>query len=111
MMMRFGLVYSIEGGGGDRADRVFREAVEAVALADDLGFDSVFVSEHHFVENGFFPSSADRAVGAFGTRVKRVDDPRFLAENSAQEYNVSQRLPVGIGDRLGVRQCEPAQAR
>ena len=54
--MRFGLVYSIEGGAGDRVDQVFRDAVEEIVQADRMGLDSVFVSEHHFVENGFFPS-------------------------------------------------------
>ena len=55
-MIHFGLVYSIEGGSGDRSDVVFREAVEEIVLAEQLGLESAFISEHHFLENGFFPS-------------------------------------------------------
>src|ERR1700752_4391155 len=54
--MRFGVVYSIEGGGGDRADQVFREAIEEITLAETIGIDSAFLSEHHSGENDFFPS-------------------------------------------------------
>jgi len=55
-MTHFGLVYSIEGGAGDRSDTVFREAVEEIVLAEEVGLDSALISEHHFLENGFFPS-------------------------------------------------------
>src|ERR1017187_6456443 len=41
-MIHFGLVYSFEG---DRADNVFRETIEEVALAEQVGIESAFISE------------------------------------------------------------------
>ena len=35
---------------------MFREAIEEVTLAEQVGMESAFISEHHFLENGFFPS-------------------------------------------------------
>ncbi len=54
--MKFGLVYSIENGGGDRADQVFHDTVDEVVLAESFGFDVALISEHHFTANDFFPS-------------------------------------------------------
>lgn len=50
-MIHFGLVYSFEG---DRAANVFHEAIDEVLLAEQVGIESVFISEHHFVDTGFF---------------------------------------------------------
>jgi alkanesulfonate monooxygenase SsuD/methylene tetrahydromethanopterin reductase-like flavin-dependent oxidoreductase (luciferase family) len=108
MLMHFGLVYSIEGGAGDRADQVFREALEEVALAESLGFDSVFISEHHFVENGFFPSPLI-ALSYLAARTSRIKfgpgvlllplyDPVHVAEDCVVLDIISGgRLILGVG--------------
>jgi probable F420-dependent oxidoreductase len=108
MMLQTGLVYSIEGGKGERADQVFRDTLEEVMLAETLGFDSVFLSEHHFVENGFFPSPliALSYLAAKSTRIKigpgvlllPLYDPIHVAEDCAVLDIISGgRLILGVG--------------
>jgi alkanesulfonate monooxygenase SsuD/methylene tetrahydromethanopterin reductase-like flavin-dependent oxidoreductase (luciferase family) len=107
-MFQTGLVYSIEGGGGDRADQVFRDTLEEVLLAEKLGFESVFISEHHFVENGFFPSPliALSYLAAKSSRIKigpgvlllPLYDPIHVAEDCAVLDIISGgRLILGVG--------------
>lgn len=106
--MRFGMVYSIEGGGGDSAGRVFHDAVEEILLAESLGLDCAFVSEHHFVENDFFPSPlvALSFVAAKTSRIRLgpgvlllpLYDPIHVAEDAAVLDIISGgRLILGIG--------------
>ncbi len=106
--MRFGLVYSIEGGAGDRADQVFREAVEEIRAGEEIGLDSVFISEHHFVENGFFPSPLI-ALGFVAAQTSRIKlgpgvlllplyDPIHVAEDCAVLDVISGgRVILGVG--------------
>jgi probable F420-dependent oxidoreductase len=106
--MRFGIVYSIEGGGGDSAGRVFQEAVEEILLAESLGLECAFVSEHHFVENDFFPSPLI-ALSYIAARTARIRlgpgvlllplyDPIHVAEDAAVLDIISGgRLVLGIG--------------
>ncbi len=42
----------------------YREFLESAALADALGFDSLWVSEHHFVADGYCPSLLVALAGA-----------------------------------------------
>lgn len=106
--MRFGVIYSIEGGAGDSAARVFEEAVEEIVLAESLGFDCAFISEHHFVENDFFPSPLI-ALSFLAARTSRIRvgpgvlllplyDPVHVAEDAAVLDVISGgRLILGIG--------------
>ncbi len=106
--MRFGVVYSIEGGGGDRADQVFRDAVEEIGLAERIGLESAFISEHHFVENGFFPSPLI-ALSFLAARTSRIKigpgvlllplyDPIHVAEDCAVLDIISEgRVVLGVG--------------
>jgi alkanesulfonate monooxygenase SsuD/methylene tetrahydromethanopterin reductase-like flavin-dependent oxidoreductase (luciferase family) len=106
--MRFGLVYSIEGGAGDHAGQVFRDALEEILLAESFGLDSVFISEHHFVSNGFFPSplialsylAAKTSKIKFGPGVLLLPlyDPIHVAEDCAVLDIISNgRLILGVG--------------
>ncbi|MGH8982914.1 MAG: LLM class flavin-dependent oxidoreductase, partial [Acidimicrobiia bacterium] len=51
--MRFGLFFEHQvprpWDDGDES-RTFREALEQIELADRLGFDTVWLVEHHFLE-------------------------------------------------------------
>lgn len=107
-MIHFGLVYSIEGGAGDRSEVVFREAIEEVVLAEQVGLDSAFISEHHFLENGFFPSplvslsflAARTSKIKFGPGVLLLPlyDPVHVAEDCAVLDIISGgRLILGVG--------------
>ena len=55
----------IEGG------HYYREALEEVARAEELGFDSVWMEEHHAVENHYWPSPLTVLAG-FATRTSRM---------------------------------------
>src|SRR6266581_2835499 len=59
MRLGYGLI-TCERTHGDRrtwADR-YREAVELARLCEENGLDSVWTSEHHFVDDGYMPSQA-----------------------------------------------------
>jgi alkanesulfonate monooxygenase SsuD/methylene tetrahydromethanopterin reductase-like flavin-dependent oxidoreductase (luciferase family) len=48
--------YTIEGSGTFRDRKRFHEAVDEIRLAETLGYDCAFVSEHHFMPDDMFPS-------------------------------------------------------
>jgi probable F420-dependent oxidoreductase len=62
--IRFGFI-PIEGG------RYYPEALEEVTRAEELGFDSVWMEEHHSVTNHYWPSPLTVLAG-FATRTSRV---------------------------------------
>lgn len=49
----------------------YAEALEEVAEADRLGFDTVWMSEHHFSGDGFLPSPLVMAA-AIAARTRRI---------------------------------------
>src|SRR5919201_5127790 len=55
----------IEGG------HFYREALEEVTRAEELGFDSVWMEEHHAVTNHYWPSPLTVLAG-FATRTSRL---------------------------------------
>ena len=50
--MKFGLFYLFSDFGNIPQDRVFREVLEEIEYAEELGFDSVWLPEHHFAIYG-----------------------------------------------------------
>lgn len=104
-MIHFGLVYSFEGV---HADQVFRETIEEVTLAEQVGIESVFVSEHHFVDTGFFPSPlislsylaarTSRIKVGTGVLLLPLYNPVHVAEDCAVLDIISGgRLILGVG--------------
>ncbi len=85
----------------------YRETLDQVAYAEDLGFDSVWLSEHHFTDEGYLPSMP-AVLGALAQRTSRVrlgtavllaplHHPLRLAEDLAVVDQLSGgRLDVGI---------------
>src|SRR5262247_3871727 len=55
----------IEGG------EFYKEAIEEVTRAEELGFDSVWMEEHHSVTNHYWPSPLTVLAG-FATRTSRM---------------------------------------
>src|SRR6266508_5922637 len=55
----------IEGG------QFYREALEEVVRAEELGFDSVWMEEHHGVKDHYWPSPLPVLAG-FATRTSRM---------------------------------------
>jgi probable F420-dependent oxidoreductase len=62
--LKFGFI-PIEGG------QFYREALEEAIRAEELGFDSVWMEEHHGVKNHYWPSPLPVLAG-FATRTSRL---------------------------------------
>ena len=112
--MKFGIFYEISvprpwDPGVEK--RVFDNCLEQVALADELGFDSVWAVEHHFLEEYSHCSAPDLFLTACAMRTKRMrvghgivvcvpefNHPIKIAERTATLDILSGgRLEVGTG--------------
>jgi probable F420-dependent oxidoreductase len=112
--LKSSLLYSYQVENDDPY-RTFAESIVQMDLAEQLGFDSVLVSEHHLVENGYFPAPFV-VCGAIAMRVQRMRmgpgilllplyDPLHVAEHTTIMDVVSNgRFILGIG--YGYRQEE-----
>jgi alkanesulfonate monooxygenase SsuD/methylene tetrahydromethanopterin reductase-like flavin-dependent oxidoreductase (luciferase family) len=90
------------------ARQVYREHFEEWLAAERLGFDAVFLSEHHFTAYNLLPSP-NLMVAALASHTKRIrvgaminvvpfHQPLRLAEESAMLDVLSDgRLEVGVG--------------
>ena len=88
--------------------RVYSEALEQIQYAEELGFDAVWVAEHHSSRYGIFPSlmpilsfvaarTKKIRIGA-GVSVLPFHNPIFLAEETAMLDVLSEgRLDFGVG--------------
>jgi len=96
-------------------DRLYRENLEQVELAEELGYESVWVSEHHVTSDGYLPSVFP-LLAAIAARTSRVrigsaiilgpfQHPIRFAEDVAFVDQLSTgRLEIGLG--LGYRPRE-----
>jgi probable F420-dependent oxidoreductase len=115
--MQLGLTYLFRnppGSGQSDAD-VYAAKLEQIRLAESLGFDDVWVGEHHFVEDGWLPSplTAAAAIAAVTSRVTigtyatllPLHHPIRLAEDCAVVDNISGGRFL-LGGALGYRARE-----
>jgi probable F420-dependent oxidoreductase len=108
--MRFGLVYDFRNPVAWRKpwDEVYQGLLDQIVLAEELGYDSIWLTEHHFVEDGYTPSPVP-LMAAIAARTKRVQistdililplyHPVKLAEDIATIDAVSGgRVMLGVG--------------
>ena len=95
--------------GSDRSfAQEYRDTVELVRLAETVGFDAAWVSEHHGASDGYLPSllvmlaalAEATSTTRLGTGVilTPFHDPLRLAEDAAVVDQLSGgRLTIGLG--------------
>lgn len=104
--MRFGVTFAVTGASKP-VNQQFQDHVGQIQVAEDAGFDSAFVSEHHFI--GDFVSSPLVALAYIAAKTSTIrlgtgltllplHDPVRLAEDGAVLDIISGgRLIMGIG--------------
>jgi alkanesulfonate monooxygenase SsuD/methylene tetrahydromethanopterin reductase-like flavin-dependent oxidoreductase (luciferase family) len=115
--VRFGVGYDFRNPGPWRRsyEQLYQESLNQICWAEDLGFDSVWLTEHHFCDDGYTPSPL-LILGAVAARTTRMrlgtnlmiaplHDPVRLAEDVATLAILSGgRVDFGIGG--GYRELE-----
>ena len=93
----------------------YAERLQQIADAEALGFDSVWLTEHHFCDDGYTPSPLvlSAAIGARTQRMRigtnlmllPLHDPVRMAEDAATlSLTTGGRFDLGVG--IGYRQLE-----
>jgi alkanesulfonate monooxygenase SsuD/methylene tetrahydromethanopterin reductase-like flavin-dependent oxidoreductase (luciferase family) len=106
--MKFGLFHSIQLPDPTQQKQYYQEALQQVLWAEQLGYDSVWLTEHHFSQHGIV--SASLSVLAYlaalthtirlGTAVTVLPfhNPIHIAEETATVDLLSDgRLDLGVG--------------
>lgn len=106
--MKFGLFFVLQRPDHLTEHQIYEHEVPQMVLADELGYDSIWIAEHHFADFGVCSSPQVLAAAVAGqTKRLRVGmgitllplhDPVQLAEELAVLDQVSDgRLDVGLG--------------
>ena len=125
--MKFGIMNLFPSAGEQEDHQVLHDTLEEIQIADQLGFDSVWLAEHHFSRYGILgnPLQFGAAIAAstrkimVGTAVMVVPfhDPIRLAEEGAALDVISKgRFQMGVGRGYQPKEfkgfgVDPAQSR
>lgn len=108
--VRFGVLYGFRNppSTGMTFPEFYARSLQQIEFVDELGFDHVWITEHHFVDDGYMPSPLVMS-GAIAARTRRVHigqdvmllpfaHPVRLAEDLAVLDNLSNgRMMLGAG--------------
>ncbi len=125
--MQFGLMYLFSEYGNVPQAQVFSEFLEEIELAEELGFDAIWLPEHHFSIYGILGDTLTLAA-AISQRTKRIkigtsvvllplQHPVRIAEQAALVDMLSDgRLLLGLGRAYQPKEfagfgIDPAESR
>lgn len=106
--MKFGIMNLFPVADGASDHDVLRDTLDEIQLADELGFDSVWLAEHHFSKYGILGSPLNFGM-AVAERTKNITigtavlviplhDPLRLAEDiAALDVLSGGRVTIGVG--------------
>jgi alkanesulfonate monooxygenase SsuD/methylene tetrahydromethanopterin reductase-like flavin-dependent oxidoreductase (luciferase family) len=114
--LRFGLLWAFRNPDFARVpwDELYRSHLDLVVESERMGFDHAWLTEHHFIDDGYSPSVFPIG-GAIAARTERIrigtfllllplHNPVRIAEDTATLDVISEGrfdLGVGLGYRLG----------
>src|SRR4029077_5451777 len=99
----------------DHHVKLYRDLLEDAELAESLGFDSIWLSEHHFWFDGYCPADLVAAAAGLGARAPLGCGPAVMlrpmhpADKVGSEAATLSRLGEGrlsLGVALGYREPE-----
>ncbi len=114
--MKFGMLVNTQNPPeGRNIPQLYEEILAEAELAEAVGFDSVFVPEHHMMPDGYLPSPAV-LLSAIASRTKRIRlgssilqlpewHPIHVAEEWAVLDNISRGRAI-LGAGLGLVEAE-----
>ena len=106
--MRFGTFYFFQAAPGQRHQDIIRGELDQIVWSEELGFDEIWLTEHHFINYGTSVDPAALAAAA-ASRTQRIriglaaailpfHHPLRFAEQMALVDIISNgRLDVGVG--------------
>ena len=106
--MRFGTFFFFQAPPGHQHPDIIHRELEQIVWSEELGFDEIWLTEHHFIDYGLSVDPATLAAAA-ASRTRRIriglaaailpfHDPIRLAEQLALADIISNgRLDVGVG--------------
>ncbi len=117
MSLKLGLLHAFRNPAYNRISwpQVYRDELSSIVYAEELGYDNVWMSEHHFVDDGYMSSPLTIAAAAaaqtsairIGTYIMLLPmhDPLRVAETAATIDIISDgRFDLGLG--MGYRPAE-----
>lgn len=126
MTLRFGLLWPFRNPAWARVpwEEVYRSHLDLIVDSERMGFDEAWLTEHHFVDDGYSPSlfTIGAAIAARTRRIRigtfllllPLHNPVRVAEDTATLDVISAGrfdLGVGLGYRLGEFDAQGIPAR
>src|SRR5262245_14091125 len=114
-MPTYGILHDFRRPSGDGYVEYYAECLAEIALADELGYDAVWLSEHHLTPDGLSPAPLvlAAAIAARTTRIRigtsvlvlPLHHPLRVAEEAAAVDLLSGgRLVLGVGQGYAERE-------